>query len=253
MLELVDTHCHLQFSQYKLDADAVLDRAIKSGVTRLITVGTNGDDSRQAVDFANSHDRVWATVGLHPHHAKELAMAKLPLTNLLKQPKVVAVGECGLDYYYNHSSKSDQLATLKWQIEIALANNLPIIFHIRDAYDDFWPIVNRYPIKKAVAHCFSASQKELNEILKRGWYVGLNGIVTFTKNPEQLAAFKAVPLNKLLLETDALYLTPTPLRGKVNEPKNVVIVAEFLSDLRGEPLHKLATASTANVCKLFGI
>jgi len=253
MLELCDTHCHLQFPQYRLNSEEVLERAIKAGVTLLITVGTNGADSQQAVDFASRHDHVWATVGLHPHHAKALALAKPSLTNLIKQPQVVAVGECGLDYYYNHSPKDEQLAALEWQIELAIKNHLPIIFHIRDAYDDFWPIVDKCHIPKAVAHCFSAGSLELAEILKRGWYVGLNGIVTFSKDAEQLAAFKSVPLDKLLLETDAPYLTPSPLRGKVNEPKNVVTVAEFLSDLKGEPLEKIARVSTKNAQQLFGI
>jgi TatD DNase family protein len=253
MLELVDTHCHLQFPQYKLGIEDVIKRASGSGVGRLITVGTNGPDSQSAIKLAESYENVWATVGLHPHDADNWQTDKPILQGLISHPKVVAVGECGLDYYRQHSSKQNQALALRWQIELALEHNLPIIFHIRDAYADFWPIVDEYKGLKAVAHCFSAGQPELDEILKRGWYVGLNGIVTFSKNSAQMAVFKAVPLAKLLLETDAPYLTPTPLRGKVNEPKNVLEIAKFLSNLRGETLDELATASTANAHQLFGI
>lgn len=253
MPELVDTHCHLQFDQYGSGAEDTISRAVKDGVTRMIMVGTNGLDSQKAIDFATRHDCVWASVGLHPHYANNLEKDKPMLQDLASHPKVVAIGECGLDYYHNHSSKENQAKALRFQIELALERNLPIIFHIRDAYDDFWPIIDNYKGIKAVAHCFATSQHELDEILKRGWYVGLNGIVTFSKNANQITAFKNVPLDKLLIETDAPYLTPAPLRGKINEPKNVVVIAEFLSNLRGESFDELATASTANAHQLFGI
>jgi TatD DNase family protein len=246
-------YSHLQFPQYKLDVDNVIKRASDSRVCRLITVGTSGPDSQAAVKLAESYENIWATVGLHPHDADNWQKDKPILQSLVSYPRVVAVGECGLDYYHNHSSKENQAVALRFQIELALECNLPIIFHIRDAYSDFWPIVDEYKGIKAVAHCFSAGQYELDEILKRGWYVGLNGIATFSKNPEQIAAFKAVPLAKLLIETDAPFLTPAPLRGKVNEPKNVVEIAGFLSNLRDETVDELATATTANARQLFGV
>jgi TatD DNase family protein len=253
MLEFVDTHCHLQFAQYKLDVEEVIKRAFDSGVNCLITIGTSGQDSQEAVRLAESNEHIWATAGLHPHDANNWQTAKKILQDLASHPKVVAIGECGLDYYRNLSDKGSQAEVFRFQIELAIERNLPLVFHIRDAYDDFWKIVDDYKGLKAVAHCFSAGQKELDEILARNWYVGLNGITTFSQNTEQLEAFKNVPLNKLLLETDAPFLTPAPLRGKINEPKNVVMVAEFLSDLRSEPLQKLAKISTANARQLFGI
>lgn len=251
MLEYCDTHCHLHFDQYKLNTDEVIKRAIDNGVTRMVTVGTNGSDSQNAVDLAAKNESVWASVGLHPHDAKYLERDKALLKKVITQPKVVAIGECGLDYYYNHSPKDNQKVALKWQIELALEHNLPIIFHIRDAYRDFWQIVDEYKIQQAVAHCFVAGKKELHAILKHGWYVGLNGIVTFSQDAKQIEAFKIVPLNKLLLETDTPFLTPAPQRGKVNEPKNVVAVAQFLSDLRKEPLEKIVATSTKNAKQLF--
>ena len=253
MLEFIDTHCHLQFPQYRLDVEDVIKRSFDSGVNSLITVGTTASDSQDAIKLAESYDNIWASVGLHPHDASNLQEQQAQLQKLVTHKKVVAVGECGLDYYRNLSPKAEQIKAFKFQIELAIKHNLPLIFHIRDAYDDFWSIVNEYHIAKAVVHCFSADQVELNKILQKGWYIGLNGIVTFSQNTKQLQAFKMVSLDKLLLETDAPYLTPAPLRGKINEPKNVEKVAEFLSKLKGEPLDKLAKISTVNARQLFGI
>lgn len=253
MLEYVDTHCHLHFSQYQSNAEEVIKNAIAAGVSKIITVGTNAKDSQLAVDFAEKHQNVWASIGLHPHDAKNLRSDKKLLVSLLKSHKIVAIGECGLDYYYNHSAKTDQLRALRFQIELAIEYDLPLIFHIREAYDDFWPLLDKYRGVRGVAHCFSAGLVELDQILARGLYVGLNGIVTFSKKTDQIAAFKAVPADKLLLETDAPFLTPTPLRGTINEAKNVVLVAEHLSKLRGGGLNQLVLASTHNACSLFGI
>lgn len=252
MLEYSDTHCHFQFDQYDADREGVYNRAIQSGLKVIITVGTNADDSQKAVDFAANHEFVWATVGMHPHDCQNFDQDKEQVAELVKAPKVVAVGECGLDYFREHS-KAEQQKALRWQIELALANNLPLVFHIRDAYDDFWRVVDEYAIPNAVAHCFAAGPTELEQILSYGWYVGVNGIATFTKDQNQLAAFKAIPLSKLLIETDAPFLTPAPIRGKVNESTNVVVIAEFLSKLRGEPLDLLVNNTTNNAKQLFGI
>jgi TatD DNase family protein len=252
MPDYSDTHCHFQFDQYDRDREEVYNRAVQAGVGLIVTVGTAGIDSQKAVDFANNHDGVWATVGMHPHDCKNFDRDKQQVTGLVKAPKVVAVGECGLDYFREHS-KLEQEKALRWQIELALANNLPLVFHIRDAWDDFWRITGDYIITGAVAHCFAAGPAELSVILRRGWYVGVNGIVTFTKDTSQLAAFKTIPLNKLLIETDAPFLTPAPLRGKVNESNNVVVIAEFLSKLRGEPLDLLVNTTTQNAKQLFKI
>ena len=153
-----------------------------------------------------------------------------------KTPKIVAIGECGLDYYYLHSSKKDQQKALRYQIELALQYNLPLIFHVRDAFDDFWPIFDSYNNIRGVVHCFTDDMHNLNESLARGLFVGVNGIVTFTKNDWQLEVYKSVPLTKLLLETDAPYLTPVPHRGKVNEPAYVSEVAKKLANIYNKDL-----------------
>ncbi len=300
MIELVDTHCHIHEAAGTDDVAAkwhkagknspveLLAEAQATGVTRLICVGCTLEDSKMAVDFANTHDGAWASIGLHPHEAEKYVddpKALAEFADLLKvsrggsrggapaarseastvgevsadrtppakSPKIVAIGECGLDYYYNHSPKDAQQKILRFQLDLAQKHNLPVIFHVREAFDDFWPIFDEYTNIRGVIHSFTATEVELAQILKRGLYVGLNGIMTFTKHVKQLDAAKAVPLSNLLLETDAPFLTPQPFRDIINAPKFVQVTAEFLAKLRGETLEQLAKETTANAQKLFGL
>ncbi len=252
-MEFVDTHCHIHDSEYMLSQSEVIDRADAAGVTRLICVGTDVATSAQAVAFAHDKTHVWASIGLHPHDAKLGQSAFDAIAQLLPNNKIVAIGECGLDYFYNHSDKNDQFRALEYQMQLALDNSLPMIFHVRDAFDDFWPIFDNFKGLRGVIHSFTATTVELDQSLQRGLYIGLNGIMTFTKDEQQLEAARLVPLEKLVLETDAPFLTPAPLRGKVNEPKNVSITADFLANLRSETLQDLATATTHNARQLFGL
>lgn len=252
-MQFVDTHCHIHFADYALDPEEVIEAADADGVTQLLCVGCTLSDSQAGVKFAACHEGVWASVGLHPHEAKEYVNddhALQQFRELAGQPKVVAIGEIGLDYYYNHSEKADQIKLLRFQLSVAQEHKLPVIFHVRDAFDDFWQIYDEFKLP-GVIHSFSAGTTELSQILQRDLYVGLNGIMTFTKDHDQLAAAKAVPLNRLLLETDAPFLTPSPFRGTICQPKHVRVTAEFLSSLRGESLDQLAEATTANARKLF--
>ena len=252
-MEFIDTHCHIHESEYALPQLDTIARADAAGVTRMICVGTDETTSAEAVAFAQGKDRVWASIGLHPHDAKLGDAAFTTIAHLLPNNKIVAIGECGLDYFYNHSDKKDQFKALEYQMQLAIDNNLPMIFHVRDAFDDFWPIFDNFSGLKGVVHSFTATTTELEQSLQRELYIGLNGIMTFTKDEQQLSAARAVPLSKLVLETDAPFLTPKPLRGKVNEPKNVSITADFLASLRGESLQDLATATTHNARQLFGL
>ncbi len=252
-MQFVDTHCHIHFADYALDPEQVLEAARADGVTQLLCVGCTLGDSQAGVEFAERHEGVWASVGLHPHEAKEYVNddhALQKFRELAGQPKVVAIGEIGLDYYYNHSDKADQIELLRFQLTVAQAQKLPVILHVRDAFADFWPIYDEFKLP-GVIHSFSAGTDELEQILQRDLHIGLNGIMTFTKDHDQLAAAKAVPLNRLLLETDAPFLTPSPFRGTICQPKHVRVTAEFLSSLRGESLGQLAAATTANARNLF--
>jgi TatD DNase family protein len=267
-MQLTDTHCHIQEAPVKSDdatgklwekrgnpdPDELIAAAAKDDVTRLICVGCTLDDSRRAIELVEPRENMWASIGVHPHEAKDHvhdADKLLDFAALATKPKVVAVGECGLDFYYNHSPKEDQIQMLRFQMELALKHDLPMIFHVRDAFDDFWPIFDSYKGLRGVIHSFTATKPVLDQILSRGLYVGLNGIVTFTKDQEQLAAAKAVPLQKLLLETDAPFLTPKPYRGTVCEPKHIRVTAAFLASLRGESPEILARQTTQNAKNLF--
>jgi TatD DNase family protein len=256
MLELFDTHCHIQFADYPLETSSVLAAAETMGVTRLIAVGCALQDSQAAVEFATRHENVWASVGLHPHEGARYVHdhhALQQFRDLVAKNKVVAIGETGLDYYYEHSPKKDQINLLRFQLDLATEHNLPLIFHVRDAFKDFWPIFDDYKGLNGVIHSFTSNIADLEQILSRGLLVGLNGIMTFTKDIGQLEAAKTIPLQNLVLETDAPFLTPVPFRGKICEPKHVRNVGEFLADLRGESLEILAKATTNNAKRLFGI
>lgn len=255
-MNFVDTHCHIQFDDYMLDPDEVIKNAEAADVTSLLCVGCRLEDSQAAVEFVQNRPNCWASIGLHPHEAQHYVQnleLQTVFTELSYRPKVVAIGECGLDYYYTHSPRNDQIPVLEYQLDLAQKRNLPVIFHVRDAFEDFWPIFDNFPGLKGVIHSFTADTQELDRVLSRGLYVGLNGIMTFTKDDAQLAMAKAVPLESLLLETDAPFLTPTPFRGKICEPKHVRVTAEFLADLKSCELKTLASATTHNAKILFGI
>ncbi|HET9411751.1 MAG TPA: TatD family hydrolase [Candidatus Saccharimonadales bacterium] len=292
-MQLVDTHCHIHEAVRSplaephvqgmwqkaevSDPDQLVARAEAQGVTKLICVGTSANDSRLAVDFVANRENCWASIGIHPHEAKDGEAAFEVLRELVgdaagassghsivgktgsaalmrkraKSSKIIAIGECGLDYFYTHSPKQDQIKALHFQIQLALAHDLPLIFHVRNAFDDFWPIFDSYQNVRGVLHSFTDSMANMQKAIDRGLYIGANGIMTFTKDQAQLDTIRAVPLQKLLLETDAPFLTPKPFRGKVNMPANVSVVAEFLAELRGEPLQGLAEATTRNSQTLF--
>lgn len=255
-MKLVDTHCHIHSADYQLDVDEVIADAIKEGVAKIVCVGTDLQDSIRAAEFVQNRPTCWASIGIHPHEAKRYAGQKGLLeefAGLAQRPKVVAVGEAGLDYFYNHSPKEDQKELLHFQLQLAKDHSLPLIFHIREAFADFWPIFDQYQGLRGVIHSFTASVAELEQALSRGLYIGLNGIMTFTKDEKQLEMAKRVPLQKLLLETDAPFLTPVPFRGTICQPKHVGATAKFLSSLRGETLEEFAMATTHNATRLLNL
>lgn len=254
-MQFIDTHCHIHFADYGLEPETVIEEAVQMGVSKMLCVGCTLEDSKIGIEFANKHANVWASVGIHPHEAKKYAKKQDKLDefeSIVRSSKVVAVGEAGLDYYYKHSPKAEQIELLHFQMSLAKKYNLPMIFHVREAFNDFWPIYDKYKVP-GVIHSFTATKKELEEALARKLYIGLNGIMTFTKDEKQLEAAKQVPLSKLLLETDAPFLTPTPYRGIICQPKHVVTTAEYLAKLRNESLEQVAEATTKNAEALFRI
>ena len=246
-----DTHCHIHESTYE-DRDEAFERAKAAGVDRLLCVGTDGRSSREAVAFAEAHDGVWASIGAHPHDAKDGIRV---IEELAKNPSpgVIAVGEIGLDYFYTHSPKEIQARTLEAQLQLAVDAGLPVIFHVRDAFEDFWPIFHNFSGIRGVLHSFTDTNQQLTKALGEGLYIGVNGISTFTRDEAQAAMFDLIPLEKMLLETDAPFLTPVPHRGKVNEPAFVRHVAEYHADRRGVELEHLARVTSANATQLFSL
>ena len=271
MIELTDSHCHIHainetngervttelWSKAKdISIESVILRAKEASVSRLIAVGTSLSDNKLAIKTANNFNNVWASIGIHPHEAKDYVLSTQKQTEFIKlaeKPKVVAIGECGLDYYYNHSPKKDQIKILEMQLSLAKEHNLPVIFHVREAFKDFWPILDNFKNIKGVVHSFTDNASNLKEALSRGLYIGVNGIATFTKSTDQTEIYRAIPIDSLLLETDSPFLSPVPLRGKTNEPKNIKLIAEYLADLRTESLETLANQTTANAIKLFDL
>lgn len=257
--ELIDTHSHIHFPNYGLDPEEVWQESVEKGVTGMIVVGCRLEDSQGAIKFAAKHDNVWAAVGLHPHEAGEILAipsAKIAFEALLSNPaedKVVAIGECGLDYYYENASKESQKELLHYQLKLASEHDLPVIFHVRDAFNDFWPIYDQHKIKNGVVHSFTGVKKDVEEALRRNLYIGLNGIVTFSKSEEQLNAIKDIPLESVVVETDAPYLTPKPFRGKICKPEHVELTAKFLAEHRGEPFELFASSTTDNARRLFNV
>jgi TatD DNase family protein len=250
---LIDTHAHIHFNDFRTELDDLLDRAAASDVTKIITVGVDEQDSAEAIAVARAYEHVYATVGLHPHEADRGYEALEEVARLAEFEKVVGIGETGLDYYRGGYDPDAQERAFRFQVELAVERDLALVFHVRDAFDDFFRIIDEYPKAKGVVHCFTAGAKEMRGSVDHGFMVALNGIMTFTKDEAQLAAARELPLDNLVLETDCPFLTPVPKRGQRNEPANTRLTAEFLAKLRGEALEDLASASTRNAERLFGI
>lgn len=247
---LIDTHCHIHEADYPLDINQTLQRAQAQGVKRLICVGTSQESSRRAIAFAASHDEAYASIGVHPHDSQA---GYADIESFIGSTKLVAVGEIGLDYFYTHSPRATQIQALEWQIELALKHDLPIIFHVREAFDDFWSVFDNFTGIRGVMHSFTDNRLNLDAALGRDLYIGVNGISTFTRDATQSAVLASIPLDKLLFETDAPFLTPIPFRGRVNEPAFVKNIAEYNAAIRGIAIEEAARATTTNACALFAL
>lgn len=247
---LVDTHSHIQLADYDHNRDEVLARARAAGVT-MMAVGVDVPSSAAAMELAKAHDDIFATVGLHPHDAagekEEIAAADIAaIAKFAEDDSVLAIGECGLDFYYNNSPKDIQIDIFKQQIELALKLDKPMVWHVRDAFTDFFEVVDQYPGVRGIVHCFTGTRAEMQVAVDRGFYIAYNGIMTFTKDQAQLDTVKATPLERIVLETDCPWLSPKSHRGRPNEPAYIVETAQFIADLRGEDYEEFCNHVTAN-------
>ncbi|MDN5819633.1 MAG: TatD family hydrolase [bacterium] len=248
-MKVIDSHCHIHDSEfYGDDREQVYERAVQSDVD-IICIGTNQQSSLEALQFAASHDRAWATIGVHPHDSKDGWGEIASLLNA-DISKIVGIGEIGLDYCYDNSPRQTQVAALEAQLQLAVDNNLPVSFHVREAYDDFWSIFDNFPGLRGVLHSYTDDSDNLERALSRGLYIGVNGISTFARDKQ--AVFNMIPLDKMLLETDAPFLTPVPFRGKVNEPAYVRNIAEYHGSQRDISTDEIIKQTTINAQTLFG-
>jgi len=253
-VSLIDTHCHLDFPEYDLDRDDVVARANQNGVEYIINVGSDVVNSQRAVAVAQKYDCVFATVGHHPHDAVNFSQEVVGvLSDLVKQPKVLAVGEIGLDYYRNLSPVDFQKKVFVQLIHLAQEKNLPIVLHSRHAEDDTLEILKSEKVKRAIVHCFSSNEQFLKNCLDLGYYVSFTCNITYKKSQHLRDILKIVPLDRFCLETDAPYLSPEGYRGKRNEPWFVSLLAQEVANIRGVSLEDVAYATTENAKKFFGI
>lgn len=251
---LIDSHCHIHSNDYP-DSEAAYQRAINGKVSPIICVGTDITDSQLAVSFAESHKNVFAAIGIHPHEASnELKRVNILREYIIKKsPTIIAIGEIGLDYFYEHSDRKLQWQLLERQLQLARDFTLPVIFHVREAFDDFWPIFDNFSGIKGVLHSFTDTMQNAERAFANNLYIGINGIATFTKDRAQQQMFREIPLSKILLETDAPYLTPVPYRGKLNEPAYVRVVAEHIARERNLSLEDVARQTSHNATILFNL
>lgn len=254
-LNLVDSHCHLDFPDFAGEMENVLARAAENGVGHLVTICTKVTEFDKVLGIAMAHPQMSCTVGIHPHEAAhEPAVDVARLVELAKHPKVVGIGEAGLDYFYDQSPRERQKEVFRTHIEASRKSGLPLIVHSREADEDTVTLLQEGAAKgglTGVIHCFTSTQYLADEALKLGFYISLSGIVTF-KNAEALRQVaKSVPLDRLLVETDSPYLAPVPKRGKRNEPAFVKHTAEFVAQMLGMSLEDLAARTTANFHRLF--
>jgi len=245
----IDNHCHLHDARIPGGAAAAVEAARSAGVTGMITVGCDRPTSLAAISVAAQFDDVWATVGLHPHDSVNGVET---ITDLFDHPKVIAVGECGLDFHYDHSPRDLQRAAFVEQIHLAHHLRLPLIIHTREAWVETFDILRAEGAPpQTIFHCFTGGADEARQCLDLGGFVSFSGIVTFKTATDVQEAAKLCPADRLLVETDSPYLAPLPHRGKPNHPANVTLVGAFLADLRGEDPEALAAASVAATCLAF--
>ncbi len=253
---LVDSHCHLNMlnlEKYRGDLTALVHATHESGVGLLLNVGVDLDTAQAVIDIANQFPQVYASAGLHPSDVKGRVPSREQLLQFINQPKVIAIGETGLDYHYNSDNLEQMRDSFRLHIQLSHETQKPLIIHTRDACDDTIAIMREEAAGTVggVMHCFTESWEMAEAALELGFYISFSGIVTF-KNAEALQAVaKKVPLERLLIETDSPYLTPTPFRGKPNEPLYVRYVAEKIAELKGVHFDEVAKATTTNFKRLF--
>lgn len=246
-----DTHCHI-YKEYYENIEEVLKNAKKSNVNRMINNGCDKKSNEEVLELTKNYENIYGAIGIHPENIEEYKEEDLKwIEENLKQSKIIAIGEIGLDYHYTKENKTEQIKLLERQLKIAERYHLPVIIHSREATEDTINTLKKYKVT-GVIHSFSGSLETAKIYIKMGYLLGINGVITF-KNSKLKEVIKEIPLENIILETDSPYLTPEPFRGKKNEPARIKEIAEFICDLKGISLEDLATITNHNIKRIFDI
>ena len=246
-----DTHCHI-YKEYYENIDEVLKKALENNINRLVNNGCNKESNEEVLELTKNYENIYGAIGIHPENIANYRDEDLKwIKENLKQSKIIAIGEIGLDYYYTKENKTEQIKLLERQLKIAERYHLPVIIHSREATEDTINTLKKYKVT-GVIHSFSGSLETAKIYIKMGYLLGINGVITF-KNSKLKEVIKEIPLESIILETDSPYLTPEPFRGKKNEPARIKEIAEFICDLKGISLEDLATITNHNIKRIFDI
>tara|TARA_B100001093_G_C26835835_1_gene1018311 strand:+ start:295 stop:1074 length:780 start_codon:yes stop_codon:yes gene_type:complete len=256
-MNIIDSHCHLDYEPMYSNLDNVIKRAHESNIKYMLTISVKDDKYDNILSITKKFTNVYGTYGIHPHEAKnhnkinkEIILKKIKMSD-----KIIGIGETGLDFYYNHSDENDQIRLFEEHIKASIESSLPIIIHSRNAENSTYDILAKYSKKsnlKILMHCFTGSKKFAEKLLNLDAYFSASGIITFKNSNDLKETFKSIPLEKVLIETDAPYLSPEPLRGKSNEPSNIVYTAKFLANLKNVEFNTFCEKTTKNFLRLFG-
>ena len=254
---IIDSHCHLTYEPMSSSLDETIRRANNDGVKYLLTISTEDKSFKNILDIVRNYNSVYGTYGIHPHEAKKHKEIKSNyiVEKVNKNKKIIGIGESGLDFYYNHSEKKDQISSFLEHIDASQKTNLPLIVHTRSAEDDTLEILKKATQKKdlkILIHCFTGTKEFAFKLLDIGAYISASGVVTFKKSKELAKTFKEIPINRILVETDSPYLSLEPLRGQPNEPSYITHTVRFLSDLKNISYEKFSEHTTQNFFNLFG-
>lgn len=251
-----DSHAHLDDERFSLDRDQVIGDMANCGISLILNIGADLKSSQAVVDLSDRYDFMYAAVGVHPHDCKDMSEEGLEqLRDLTQKPKVQAVGEIGLDYYYDHSPRETQRYWFARQMDLAMEMGKPVVIHCRDAYGDCMDILQRYNISKngGVMHCYSGSVEIAREVLKMGLHISFAGPVTYKNNIKTIEVVKETPMERLLIETDCPYLSPVPLRGQRNDSRNIIYVARKIAEIKDVSEEEIARITKQNGMRLFQI
>ena len=251
---MIDTHSHINFDEYKENFDSFLQDIKDNGVSKVILPGVDPSTFEEIIYYCDKYDMLYGTMGIHPSEYKTYTEeAEKEIIKNLTHPKIIAIGEIGLDYHFEPETKNEQIKILHKQLKIAQETNMPVIIHDREAHEDCFNILNEYKLKDVIFHCFSGTQDFAKMCIDKGYYIAIGGVVTFKNAKDLKETAQFVPLDRLLLETDAPYLAPVPYRGKLNTPAYLKYIAQEIANIKNIDVDRIKEQTTLNAQKVFGI